>query len=78
VAASVDALCQRVQAGLTQATFEQKRHLVELLIDRVVVTDGDVAIRYVIPTTSSPRRPPASTCGFVICVQTISTMLRRA
>jgi hypothetical protein len=51
VVASVDALCQRVQAGLTQATFEQKRHLVELLIDRVVVTDGDVEIRYVIPTT---------------------------
>ena len=51
VVASVDALCQRVQAGLTQATFEQKRHLVEWLIDRVVVTDGDVEIRYVIPTT---------------------------
>src|SRR5262245_51037041 len=49
--ASVDALCQRVQAGLTQATFEQKRHLVELLIDRVIVTNGEVEIRYVIPTT---------------------------
>ena len=44
-------MCQRVQAGLAQAAFEQKRHLVELLIDRVVVTDGDVEIRYVIPTT---------------------------
>jgi Recombinase/Recombinase zinc beta ribbon domain len=51
VVASVDALCQRVQAGLAQATFEQKRHLVELLIDRVIVTNGDVEIRYVIPTT---------------------------
>jgi site-specific DNA recombinase len=51
VVASVDALCQRVQTGLTQATFEHKRHLVELLIDRVVVTNGDVEIRYVIPTT---------------------------
>jgi len=40
-----------VQAGLAQATFDQRRQLVELLIDRVVVTDGDVEIRYVIPTT---------------------------
>ena len=45
--------CQRVQAGLTEATFEQKRQLVELLIDRVVVTMNEVEIRYVIPT--SPR-----------------------
>jgi site-specific DNA recombinase len=47
--ASVEAFCQRVQTGLTSATFEQKRALVELLIDRVVVTNGEVEIRYVIP-----------------------------
>ena len=47
---SMEAFCQRVQQGLTEATFEQKRHLIELLIDRVVVTDGEVEIRYVIPT----------------------------
>ena len=47
---SMEAFCQRVQRGLTEATFEQKRHLIELLIDRVVVTDGEVEIRYVIPT----------------------------
>jgi site-specific DNA recombinase len=50
---SVAAFCQRVQAGLEQATFEQKRQLVELLIDRVLVTNGEVEIRYVIPTTPS-------------------------
>jgi site-specific DNA recombinase len=43
--------CQRVSQGLTAATFEQKRHLVERLMDRVVVTDDKVEIRYVIPTT---------------------------
>ncbi|MBV8868814.1 MAG: hypothetical protein JOY65_05280, partial [Acetobacteraceae bacterium] len=32
------------------ATFEQRRTLVELLIDRVIVTDGEVEIRYVMPT----------------------------
>ena len=53
VAARIEAFCQRVQQGLKQATFEQKRHLVELLIDRVVVTGEEVEIRYVIPT--SPR-----------------------
>src|SRR5262249_43562755 len=49
--ASVEDFCQRVQAGLAQATFEQQRQLVELLVDRVIVTDGDVEIRYVIPPT---------------------------
>lgn len=50
---SVAEFCQRVQAGLGHATFEQKRQLVELLIDRVLVTNGEVEIRYVIPTTPS-------------------------
>jgi site-specific DNA recombinase len=49
--ASVDAFCRRVQASLAQATFEQKRALVELLIDRVIVTNDEVEIRYVIPTS---------------------------
>jgi site-specific DNA recombinase len=52
--------CRRVQGGLATATFEQRRQLVELLIDRVVVTDGDVEIRYVIPT--SPRGEQTRFC----------------
>jgi site-specific DNA recombinase len=51
--AQIESFCTRVQQGLAQATFEQKRQLVELLLDRVVVTDEEVEIRYVIPT--SPR-----------------------
>lgn len=46
-----EAFCQRVQAGLADASFAQKRQLVELLIDRVVVTGDEVEIRYVVPTT---------------------------
>jgi hypothetical protein len=42
---------EQLRAGLDQASFEQRRQLVELLIDRVVVTDGEVEIHYVIPTT---------------------------
>jgi len=53
LAQGIESFCQRVQQGLAQATFEQKRHLVELLIDRVIVTREEVEIRYVIPT--SPR-----------------------
>jgi site-specific DNA recombinase len=49
---SIEAFCQRVQTGLASATFDQKRQLVELLIDRVLVADGDVEIRYVLPTSS--------------------------
>ena len=46
----ITAFCQRLQPTLEQLTFAQRRQLVELLIDRVVVTDGQVEIRYVIPT----------------------------
>nr|MDQ3566340.1 recombinase family protein [Pseudomonadota bacterium] len=53
LAASAEDFCRRVQQSLATATFEHKRKLIELLIDRVVVTNEDVEIRYVIPT--SPR-----------------------
>jgi site-specific DNA recombinase len=48
--ASIEEFCHRIHAGLANATFEQKRSLVELLIDRVLVADGEVEIRYVVPT----------------------------
>ncbi len=51
LAVSVEAFCQRVQTSLTNATFEQRRQLVVLLIDRVIVTNDQVEIRYVIPTS---------------------------
>src|SRR5262245_5825832 len=51
VAASLEAFCAQVRDGLHAATFEHRRALVELLIDRVIVTDGDVEIRYAFPTT---------------------------
>ncbi len=45
-----------MRGSLENATFEQKRQLVELLIDRVIVTDGEVEIRYVIPTSPSSEK----------------------
>jgi site-specific DNA recombinase len=56
LSASIEHFCQRIQLGLENATFEQKRKLVELLIDRVVVKNSDVEIRYVIPTSSASER----------------------
>jgi site-specific DNA recombinase len=53
VAASIEEFCERVRGGLAEATFERKRKLVELLIDRVIVTGEEVQIRYVIPTDPS-------------------------
>ena len=53
VMTTMNEFCQRVQQGLSQATFVQRRQLVDLLIDRVIVTEGDVEIHYVLPTTSA-------------------------
>jgi site-specific DNA recombinase len=51
IARSMTTVLEQLRVGLGQAGFEQRRQLVELLIDRVVVTNGHVEIRYVIPTT---------------------------
>ncbi|QDD96836.1 recombinase zinc ribbon domain-containing protein [Roseomonas mucosa] len=51
IAASLKGFRERVQSSLTQASFEQRRQLVLLLVDRVVVTDAEVEIRYVLPTS---------------------------
>ena len=56
VADSIEDFCGRVRGGLAEATFEQKRKLVELLIDRVIVTGEEVEIRYVIPTDPSSEQ----------------------
>jgi site-specific DNA recombinase len=60
VAASIEAFCAQVRPVLEQATFAQRRQLVELLIDRVIVTDDKVEIRYVIPTHPDGPHVPFS------------------
>lgn len=56
VAGSIEDFCERVRGGLAEATFEQRRKLVELLIDRVIVRGEEVQIRYVIPTDPSSEQ----------------------
>jgi site-specific DNA recombinase len=58
LAAHAEAFCCRVREGLERADFDRKRELLELLIDRVIVTDGAVEIRYVIPTGPDGEREP--------------------
>ncbi len=51
LANNIQEFCQRIQPTLDNLNFEQRRQLVELLIDRVIVDDDKVEIRYVIPTS---------------------------
>jgi site-specific DNA recombinase len=60
MALSMKEFSRRVRQGLEQATWEQKRQLIEWLVARVIVTDGEVEIRYVIPT--SPAGEAARFC----------------
>jgi len=58
LAAHVEAFCRRVREGLAGADFGRKRALLELLVDRVVVADGAVEIRYAVPTGPDGEREP--------------------
>ena len=76
LANNIQEFCQRIQPTLDNLNFEQRRQLVELLIDRVIVDDDKVEIRYVIPTSPNGENtrfchlrtdyldPHAQTVGF--------------
>lgn len=57
---NIEAFCQRIQPTLEQLDFAQRRQLIELLVDRVIVNDAQVEIRYVIPT--SPQGETSRFC----------------
>jgi site-specific DNA recombinase len=56
LAAGIGNFCERIQPTLSTLTFQQRRELVTLLIDRVVVDDEKVEIRYVIPTNPAGEK----------------------
>ena len=58
LAQGIEAFCRRMQLPLDQLTFAQRRQLVELLIDRVIVNDSQVEIRYVVPTGPKGETTP--------------------
>jgi site-specific DNA recombinase len=41
--------CERIRAGLHQATCADKRRILQLLVDRIIVGEGSLEIRHVIP-----------------------------
>ena len=58
LAQGLEAFCRRLQPTLDQLTFAQRRQLVELLIDHVIVTHDQVEIRYVVPTGPKGETTP--------------------
>jgi site-specific DNA recombinase len=58
LAQGIEAFCQRIESTLDTVTFTQRRQLVELLIDRVIVNDTQVEIRYVVPTGPKGETTP--------------------
>ncbi len=58
VAAGIEDFCQRIQPTLQSLSFSQRRQLVELLIDRVIVNDDQVEIRYAVPTGPEGEQVP--------------------
>ena len=58
LAQGIEAFCQRMHSTLDHLTFAQRRQLVELLIDRVIVNDAQVEIRYVVPTGPTGETAP--------------------
>jgi site-specific DNA recombinase len=52
---SVEEFSRRISHGLDLANWEQKRQLIEWFVARVVVTNGEVEIRYVIPTNPTSQ-----------------------
>ena len=60
LAQNIQAFCQRIRPTLSRLNFNQRRQLVELLVDCVVVDDEKVEIRYVIPT--SPKGEATRFC----------------
>jgi site-specific DNA recombinase len=53
-----------ISQGLEHSDFAQRRSLVELLIDRVVVDGSDVEFRYVIPLSGVARRKSVLRPGY--------------
>ena len=58
LAVGIEDFCRRLQPTLKQLDFTQRRQLVELLIDRVIVDNDTVEIRYVIPTAPAGEHAP--------------------
>jgi len=46
---NIETFCKAVKSGIENASFEDKRKIVELLIEEIIVTNGKVEIFHIIP-----------------------------
>ncbi len=70
--------CKQVSGGIEQASFAQKRMLVELLIDCVVVTNEEVEIRYVVPTSANGAPAALLSFAYRLSKKCISTIMKES
>jgi site-specific DNA recombinase len=54
--ANINALCESLQAGLHTLDFARRRRIVELLVDRVLISHDEIEIRYAIPLKGVGRK----------------------
>jgi hypothetical protein len=73
VADLIEVFCAKIRPEVNKVSFDQKRQLIELVIDRIIVQDNDAEIHYGIPT-----HPEGPHIPFVNCVQTIEFNFRDA
>ena len=52
------AFCQTIQASLADPTPEVRQNVIRLLIDHIVVNDGEIVIKHIIPTDDDLRLLP--------------------
>jgi site-specific DNA recombinase len=63
LAVGIEDFCQRIQPTLAGLDFAQRRKLVELLIDRVlIVGESEIEIRYAMPTALKGEQHPFAIC----------------
>ncbi len=58
VLADLTAICARVRSRLDAATLAEKQEILQLLIERVIVGEGTLEIRHVIPLRGMPPSEP--------------------
>jgi site-specific DNA recombinase len=73
LAQGIEAFGQRMQPTLDTLTFVQRRPLVALLIDRVIVNDSQVEIRSVVPT--GPKGETTPFCHLRLDYLDVETLL---
>lgn len=51
LSANIEAVCRRVRTGLRTLSFAGRRHIIGLLVDRVLIDHEKIEIRYAVPLT---------------------------